>query len=222
MGIRPSVPSVRMLTGGSGGSGRKSGVGAKSASNSTTASPTPVQNEATKYILHEEWLADVCGVSRRRLTIRSDSESLPAKSFLISACIDGEEPLTPTEIELWSKSFDKLIQSRRGRLVFLEFLRSEYSEENLCFWLACEDLKGERDPERIEEKVRFIYDDFISILSPREVSLDGKARDLINKRMSHPDGNTFEEAQQQIYTLMQRDSYPRFLNSSAFRSLVEQ
>ena len=66
MGIRPSVPSVRMLTGGSGGSGRKSGVGAKSASNSTTASPTPVQNEATKYILHEEWLADVCGVSRRR------------------------------------------------------------------------------------------------------------------------------------------------------------
>lgn len=67
MGIRPSVPSVRMLTGG-GGSGRKPGMGPRSASNSTstTTSPTPVQNEETKYILHEEWLADVCGVSRRR------------------------------------------------------------------------------------------------------------------------------------------------------------
>lgn len=29
-----------------------------------------------------------------------------------------------------------------GLLAFQEFLRSEYSEENLKFWLACEDYKG--------------------------------------------------------------------------------
>ena len=56
-----------------------------------------------------------------------------------------------------------------GRKVFREFLRSEYSEENLLFWLACEDLKRS-DPKMVEEKARLIYEDYISILSPKEVS----------------------------------------------------
>ncbi|VDP82302.1 unnamed protein product, partial [Echinostoma caproni] len=58
-----------------------------------------------------------------------------------------------------------------GRKVFREFLRSEYSEENIMFWLACEELKQETNPELVEEKARLIYEDFISILSPREVSI---------------------------------------------------
>ena len=57
-----------------------------------------------------------------------------------------------------------------GRKVFRSFLRHEYSEENILFWLACEDLKKERSPEMIEEKARVIYEDYVSILSPREVS----------------------------------------------------
>ena len=56
-----------------------------------------------------------------------------------------------------------------GRRVFREFLRCEYSEENILFWLACEDLKKENNPEKIEEKARMIYEDYVSILSPREV-----------------------------------------------------
>ena len=58
-----------------------------------------------------------------------------------------------------------------GRKVFREFLRSEYSEENMLFWLACEELKSEQNPETVEEKARLIYEDYISILSPREVSI---------------------------------------------------
>lgn len=58
-----------------------------------------------------------------------------------------------------------------GRKVFRDFLRCEYSEENILFWLACEELKKETNPEAIEEKARFIYEDYISILSPKEVCL---------------------------------------------------
>ena len=58
-----------------------------------------------------------------------------------------------------------------GRKVFREFLRSEYSEENMLFWLACEELKTESNPELVEEKARLIYEDYISILSPKEVRL---------------------------------------------------
>lgn len=59
-----------------------------------------------------------------------------------------------------------------GRKLFREFLRSEYSEENMLFWLACEELKTENNPELVEEKARLIYEDYISILSPKEVGED--------------------------------------------------
>lgn len=96
-----------------------------------------------------------------------------------------------------------------GRKVFRDFLRSEFSEENILFWLACEDLKKEINAEAIEEKARLIYEDYISILSPREVSLDARVREVVNRNMVEPTSHTFDEAQIQIYTLMLRDSYPR-------------
>lgn len=74
------------------------------------------------------------------------------------------------EIRLWSQSFDKLMKNPAGRNVFREFLRTEYSEENMLFWLACEDLKKEINKNAIEEKARSIYEDYISILSPKEVA----------------------------------------------------
>ena len=67
------------------------------------------------------------------------------------------------------KMFITNIFKSGGRRVFREFLRCEYSEENILFWLACEDLKKENNPEKIEEKARMIYEDYVSILSPREV-----------------------------------------------------
>lgn len=107
-----------------------------------------------------------------------------------------------------------------GRNVFREFLRTEYSEENMLFWLACEDLKQEMNKSAVEEKARSIYEDYISILSPKEVSLDARVREMINKKMQDPSPHTFEDAQLQIYTLMHRDSYPRFLSSSIYKSLI--
>lgn len=58
-----------------------------------------------------------------------------------------------------------------GRNVFREFLRTEYSEENMLFWLACEELKKDNSKHFVEEKARMIYEDYISILSPKEVSV---------------------------------------------------
>lgn len=75
------------------------------------------------------------------------------------------------EIRSWGKSFDKLMRNSSGRKVFRDFLRLEYSEENILFWLACEELKRETNHSKIEEKARYIYEDYISILSPREVCI---------------------------------------------------
>ncbi|VDI10601.1 regulator of G-protein signaling 17-like isoform X1 [Mytilus galloprovincialis] len=135
---------------------------------------------------------------------------------------ERDDPPTHEEIESWGESFDKLMQSKGGRRTFREFLKSEYSEENILFWLACEDLKKEENPEIVEEKARLIYEDYISILSPKEVSLDSRVREVINRNMVDPTPHTFDEAQLQIYTLMHRDSYPRFLNSQMYKKLLEE
>lgn len=157
------------------------------------------------------------------------------------------------EIRSWGESFDKLMRSSGGRKVFGDFLRCEYSEENILFWHAVEELKKEARPEAIEEKARLIYEDYISILSPKEVlkhtfllfvfhhnrivylsvltifmcvlplqvSLDSRVREIVNQNMVDPNPHTFDEAQVQIYTLMHRDSYPRFVNSAMYKKLAQ-
>jgi len=53
------------------------------------------------------------------------------------------------------------------------------------------------------------------------VSLDGRVREVIGKNLLNPTSHAFDDAQSQIYTLMQRDSYPRFLASRTFGALLQ-
>ncbi|XP_038622544.1 regulator of G-protein signaling 20 [Tachyglossus aculeatus] len=133
-----------------------------------------------------------------------------------------EESLTPTleQVNTWAQSFDNLMMTPAGRNTFREFLRSEFSEENMQFWMACEELKQEASKNKVEEKAKLIYDDYISSLSPREVSLDSRVREVINENMQEPSQHIFDDAQLQIYTLMHRDSYPRFMNSAIYKDLL--
>ncbi|XP_060537960.1 regulator of G-protein signaling 20 isoform X1 [Pantherophis guttatus] len=158
------------------------------------------------------------------LAVRNQDESTRAAaheiaSEMIPYCEQGSTP-SLEEASAWRHSFDKLMATPSGRNAFREFLRSEYSEENMLFWLACEDLKQESNKNVIDEKVRRIYEDYVSILSPREVSLDSRARGIINRNIMEPSIHTFDEAQFQVYMLMLRDSYPRFVNSAIYKELV--
>ncbi|XP_070798401.1 regulator of G-protein signaling 20 [Pituophis catenifer annectens] len=165
-----------------------------------------------------------CCCSCSCLAVRNQDESTRAAaheiaSEMIPYCEQGSTP-SLEEASAWRHSFDKLMATPSGRNAFREFLRSEYSEENMLFWLACEDLKQESNKNVIDEKVRRIYEDYVSILSPREVSLDSRARGIINRNIMEPSIHTFDEAQFQVYMLMLRDSYPRFVNSAIYKELV--
>lgn len=54
-----------------------------------------------------------------------------------------------------------------------------------------------------------------------QVSLDSRVREIVNQNMVDPNARTFDEAQLQIYTLMKRDSYPRFLASPVYKKLLD-
>lgn len=56
-----------------------------------------------------------------------------------------------------------------GLARFKSFLRSEFSEENIEFWLACEDFKNTKSPLKMATKAKKIYEDFIQTGGHKEV-----------------------------------------------------
>ncbi|XP_042552079.1 regulator of G-protein signaling 20 isoform X2 [Dipodomys spectabilis] len=163
-----------------------------------------------------------CCCSCSCLTVRNQRPTGTSHEVRTDFPICEESP-TPTleEVSAWAQSFDNLMITPAGRNAFREFLRTEFSEENMLFWLACEELKKEANKSIIEEKARIIYEDYISILSPKEVSLDSRVREVINRNIGEPSSHIFDDAQLQIYTLMHRDSYPRFMNSTLYKDLLQ-
>ena len=96
----------------------------------------------------------------------------PASETVCLVCVRRRRRSpTPTldEVHTWGQSFDKLMGCPVGRAAFRLFLRTEFSEENMLFWMACEEFTKETNKTAIEEKARVIYEDYISILSPKEV-----------------------------------------------------
>ena len=57
-----------------------------------------------------------------------------------------------------------------GRKVFQEFLQSQYSDENMKFWLATVEYREKSESER-KESAKTIYEDYISTISPYEVCI---------------------------------------------------
>ncbi|KAL1493232.1 hypothetical protein ABEB36_011324 [Hypothenemus hampei] len=139
-----------------------------------------------------------------------------------SKAMEEEIRVPADELRSWGKSFDKLMKSGAGRKVFRNFLKGEYSEENILFWLACEEFKKLTDKALTERRAKLIYMSYIHPDSPTEVSLDSQVRDIVKRQLQNPQPAMYDEAQLQIYTLMQRDSYPRFLNSSFFKGILQQ
>ena len=59
--------------------------------------------------------------------------------------------------------------SSAGLELFRGFLRSEFSDENLEFWIAVEEFKQSK-PSKVSSMAQQIYTDFVAPQAPREVS----------------------------------------------------
>ena len=49
----------------------------------------------------------------------------------------------------WAVGFEKLLNDEMGLYVFTEFLKKEFSQENIQFWIACEKYKKLSDAEEV-------------------------------------------------------------------------
>ncbi|XP_064616198.1 uncharacterized protein LOC135480314 isoform X2 [Liolophura sinensis] len=119
----------------------------------------------------------------------------------------------------WSRSFENLLTDKHGLQLFRQFLRSEFSEENIEFWIACEDYQHTRT-NRLPAKAQTIYSDYVAVHAPKEINLDSKTRINTISNMTNLNRKTFQDAQKRIQALMERDSYPRFLQSGYYQNIL--
>lgn len=133
---------------------------------------------------------------------------------------DTSQRPTPEEARAWSHNFERMLRHKYGLSVFQDFLRSQYGEENLNFWISVEEYK-KTPKENKMEVARTIYEDYVSTLSPTEISLDARIRENLDRNMSDPGDDAFKPAQDHIYTLMMQDCFPRFLKSKQYKQLLK-
>ncbi|XP_003415257.1 regulator of G-protein signaling 5 [Loxodonta africana] len=130
-----------------------------------------------------------------------------------------QKPLLNEALQ-WRDSLDKLLQNNYGLASFKNFLKSEFSEENLEFWIACEDYKKIKSPEKMAEKAKEIYEEFIQTEAPKEVNIDHFTKDITLKNLVQPSLSSFDVAQKRIHALMEKDSLPRFVRSEFYQELI--
>lgn len=56
---------------------------------------------------------------------------------------------------------------------------------------------------------------------PFQINIDHKTRDVIRRNIEAPTKVCFDDAQMIVYSLMERDSYPRFLRSEFYQALLD-
>ncbi|XP_062308393.1 regulator of G-protein signaling 5a [Osmerus eperlanus] len=128
---------------------------------------------------------------------------------------------TPEEASQWRESLDRVLNNGYGLATFRSFLRSEFSEENVEFWAACEDFKKTKSPPKMADKAKKIYEDFIQTEGPREVNIDHFTKDVTLRNLVDLSPATFDLAQKRIFALMEKDSFGRFLRSELYQELLE-
>ncbi|NXY40463.1 RGS12 protein, partial [Ceuthmochares aereus] len=143
----------------------------------------------------------------------SSNASLPS----VQSC----RRLRERRVASWAVSFERLLQDPIGVKYFSEFLRKEFSEENILFWQACEYFNHvpAHDKKELSYRAREIFSKFLCSKATTPVNIDSQAQladDILNS--PHPD--MFKEQQLQIFNLMKFDSYTRFLKSPLYQECI--
>ncbi|XP_019504351.1 PREDICTED: regulator of G-protein signaling 11 isoform X1 [Hipposideros armiger] len=93
--------------------------------------------------------------------------------------------------------------------------------ENLSFWEACEELRhgGQAHVPVLADAV---YQQFLAPGAAHWVNIDSQTMERTLEGLRRPHRYMLEAAQLHIYMLMKKDSYPRFLKSDMYKSLLEE
>ncbi|XP_059145141.1 regulator of G-protein signaling 12-like isoform X2 [Physella acuta] len=178
-----------------------------------------------QYSMHKQ------SFSQSHESLAVGEEVVPSNHKLLSACsvsniacqTEHGQMDKAGRVASWAVHFDQLLRDPIGIGIFTEFLRKEFSEENIIFWKACEQYRQLVDDQERKSEARAIYSKYLSAKASDPVNVDSTARSYSEKFLDNPTSIMFDIAQQQIFQLMRQDSYARFLKSEIYKTkLMEE
>lgn len=97
---------------------------------------------------------------------------------------------------------------------FSEFLKKEFSIENLIFYDKIEFLRNERDKDAFREEALKIYRSFIDKKGVYQLNLSAKIQNGIQEKINKGDfeNDIFDDAQRSVLNMMKNDSFHRFIS----------
>lgn len=119
----------------------------------------------------------------------------------------------------WAQSLDSLLSHKYGKAAFYVFLKSEFCEENIEFWTECEEYRTLTSHKDLVSRANSVYEEFVTSDAPKEINLDYQTRNAISQSLPNPSPCIFLAAQRKVYSLMENNSYPRFLQSDFYKDL---
>ncbi|KAM3871135.1 regulator of G-protein signaling 6-like isoform 7-T7 [Diretmus argenteus] len=122
-------------------------------------------------------------------------------------------------VKKWGFSLEEALKDPAGRDQFLKFLESEFSSENLRFWLEVQELKR-RPLQEVASRAQEIWQEFLAEGAPSSINLDSHSYERTSQNLKDPGRYSFEDAQEHIFKLMKSDSYARFLRSNIYQDLL--
>lgn len=165
----------------------------------------------------------LCKPVNNRLSRRvsMSSHDMKRRTACYKQLVEQSKP-SIEQLQKWSVDFEDLLHNELGRKLFYLFLQQEHSEENLQFWNEVNSLKDSPDENDKTNKMRAIYKEFVKPMALKEVNIAGHTRRQIEESMeTKPDEKMFDGAQQQVFLMMHRQSYPRFLQSEMFHAVMQ-
>ncbi|MEJ1270412.1 regulator of G protein signaling 7 [Cricetulus griseus] len=185
-------------------------------SHSPTHTPTPETKPPTEDELHQQIKYWQIQLDRHRLKMSKVADSLlsyteqyveydpflvppdPSNPWLSDDTtfweLEASKEPSQQRVKRWGFGMDEALKDPVGREQFLKFLESEFSSENLRFWLAVEDLK-KRPIREVPSRVQEIWQEFLAPGAPSAINLDSKSYDKTTQNVKEPGRYTFEDAQ---------------------------
>eukprot|EP00456_Euglypha_rotunda_P077194 TRINITY_DN7275_c0_g1_i14.p1 TRINITY_DN7275_c0_g1~~TRINITY_DN7275_c0_g1_i14.p1 ORF type:complete len:280 (+),score=41.96 TRINITY_DN7275_c0_g1_i14:92-931(+) len=122
------------------------------------------------------------------------------------------------------------------RAKFLAFLKDQYADETLLFWVEVEKFKLTSETE-LRDKAKFLFENFVKTGAPKEINISSSERSKVATELGMIDFvstiqdekslrdsliQTFTESQEAIVELLLMSAFPNFLNSKQGNSMIAE
>ncbi|EDQ86114.1 uncharacterized protein MONBRDRAFT_28602 [Monosiga brevicollis MX1] len=123
----------------------------------------------------------------------------------------------------WAKHFNLLLLDDEGFTLFLDFMKTIHCEENGRFFRDVEAMR--KLPEsQAQADIERIYNQYFVAGSRQSLNVEpgNLASVQAGMKQTPKPTSTFSAAQKEVYWLMRRDTYPRFLDSKLFKKAASK